>query len=207
VSFSAANWAAHNPYKDKAMKRVLVSILFLASVLSWSHPAAGQAGSSLNDQLIAAAQKGDTATVQQLLDKGANIEATREGLGWTALIMAAGVGKIEVVELLLARGANIEARDSKGKTALIEATISQVSTVEVVKVLLEKGANFEARDNKGMTALIEAAIMGRTADVELLLAKGANIDAKSDNGGTALWWADSMGQPAMVKLLREKGAH
>jgi len=30
----------------------------------------GQAGSSLNDQLIQAATNGDTATVQQLLDQG-----------------------------------------------------------------------------------------------------------------------------------------
>jgi ankyrin repeat protein len=57
------------------MKKVLVSIFSLAMVLSWNHPAAGQGGSSLNDQLIQAAEKGDTAAVQQLLDKGANIEA------------------------------------------------------------------------------------------------------------------------------------
>jgi len=47
-------------------------------VLSWSHQAAGQAGSnSLNDQLIQAAKTGDTAAVRQLLDQGATSSQRR----------------------------------------------------------------------------------------------------------------------------------
>ena len=90
------------------MKKVLVSIFTIAMVLSWNHPAAGQAGSSLNDQLIQAATNGDTATVQQLLDQGANIEAKAEN-GGTALIWAANEGKTGVMKLLLEKGANIDA--------------------------------------------------------------------------------------------------
>jgi ankyrin repeat protein len=92
------------------MKKVPVSILFLATILSLSHTAAGQTGSSsLNDQLIAAAVNGDVATVRQLLDKGANIEA-RDMFNFTALIRAADAGKTDTVKLLLDKGANIEAR-------------------------------------------------------------------------------------------------
>jgi len=46
-------------------------------VLSWNHPAAGSRLQP-DDQLIQAATNGDTATVQQLLDQGANIEAKAE---------------------------------------------------------------------------------------------------------------------------------
>ncbi|MGB8848069.1 MAG: ankyrin repeat domain-containing protein, partial [Terracidiphilus sp.] len=102
------------------MKKVLVSIFALAMVLSWSLPAAGQASSSLNDQLIQAATNGDTAAVQQLLNKGADIEA-KDAYGETALFEAARNGNTEVVTLLLNKGANIEAKDTYGETALYEA--------------------------------------------------------------------------------------
>ncbi len=121
------------------MKKVLVSILFLAAVLSLSHPAASQAGSnSLNDQLLLAAEDGDTAAVQQLLDKGANIEAT-DKLGRTALIKAAIVGKTEVIKLLLDKGANIEAKDQDGTTALGWAKV--FAWDETAKLLREHGAH------------------------------------------------------------------
>jgi len=58
------------------MKKVLVAIILLVIVLSLSHLAAGQAGSSsLDTDLIQAAHRGDAAAVQQLLQKGANVEA------------------------------------------------------------------------------------------------------------------------------------
>ncbi|HME59426.1 MAG TPA: ankyrin repeat domain-containing protein, partial [Terracidiphilus sp.] len=121
------------------MKKVLVSIFSLILVLSLSQSAAGQASSnSLNDQLIQAAQNGDTATVQQLLYRGANIEA--KFLGSTALIWAAEMGKTDVVRLLLEKGANIEGRsDYIGNTALIWA--AEMGKSDVVRLLLEKGAN------------------------------------------------------------------
>ena len=102
------------------MKKALVSILSLAMVLSWSHQAAGQAGSnSLNDQLIQAAKTGDTAAVRQLLDQGANIEAKEDYEGKTALMKAAAWASTNVVKLLLEKGANIEAKENDGETAMI----------------------------------------------------------------------------------------
>src|SRR5208283_4641504 len=164
---------------EEAMKKVLVSIFSLILVLSLSQSAAGQASSnSLNDQLIQAAQNGDTATVQQLLYRGANIEA--KFLGNTALIWAAEMGKSDVVRLLLEKGANIEAKDGAGSTALIWA--ASKGETEIVKLLLAKGADIEAKDNGGGTALIEAAQWGKTEAVRLLLEKGANIDARDNDG-------------------------
>jgi hypothetical protein len=101
------------------MKSALISMFSLAIILSFRHPVAGQASSSssLNDQLIQAATNGDTAAVQQLLAKGANIES-RNDLGDTALTSAALMGLNDVVELLLDRGANIDDRNKDGKSAL-----------------------------------------------------------------------------------------
>ena len=96
------------------------------STPSLSSPSPGQPSLSLpilslNDQLIAAATNGDAAGVQQLLQKGANIEA-KDNLGWTPLIWAAYQGHTEVVNLLLEKGANLEAKGNKGQTALQSLT-------------------------------------------------------------------------------------
>ena len=152
------------------MKKVLVSIFSFVIFLSFSHPAAGQAGSSsLNDQLIQAAKNGDAATVQQLLARGTNIEAREDRLGHTPLIAAAIWGRVDVVKLLLEKGANVEARDSTDATALMRAAWSQGFSAEVVDLLLEKGANIEDKNKHGDTALIGAAGWGRVEAVRLLL--------------------------------------
>jgi ankyrin repeat protein len=158
------------------MKKAMVSIFSLAIVLSLSHPAAGQAGSSsLNDQLIKAAGNGDTAAVRQMLEKGANIEA-KDDKGYTALITAAYLGNTEVVKLLLAKGANIDAMNDEGSTALIKAVFSGFlsGSNEVVKLLLTKGANVEVRDKRGYTALDEARQLPNDEAVTLLKEHGAH---------------------------------
>ena len=96
------------------MKRILASIILPAILFSCSHLAAGQAASgSLDDELLQAAGNGDTATVEQLLSKGAKIEA-KDPNGRTALLLAASNGKPDVARVLLDKGANIEATDIGG---------------------------------------------------------------------------------------------
>ncbi len=63
-------------------------------------PTASLPSLSLDDQLISAATYGDASTVEQLLQKGAHIEA-KDNLGWTPLIWAAYQGRTDVVNLLL----------------------------------------------------------------------------------------------------------
>ena len=108
------------------MKKVMIIILFLASVLSWSHVVVGQNdSSSVNDQLIQAAMEGDAAAVRQFLEKGANIEYRDHDsyTAVTALMSAAMSGQIEVVKLLLEKGADIETKNSTGCTALFWAAL------------------------------------------------------------------------------------
>jgi len=97
------------------MKNVLVSTLVFAIALSWGHPAAGQAAAgSLNDQLIQAAKSGDKAVVQQLLAKGANIEA-KDKDGFTALIWAAYGDHPDTVTLLLEKGRPHRGQEHAGR--------------------------------------------------------------------------------------------
>ncbi len=186
------------------MKKVPVTILFFA-ILLFSRMAVGQAvGKSvdIDEQLIVAAQAGDTATAQQLLDKGANINAN-DGIG-TALLWATVLHKTEMVKLLLEKGAHTEDR-YLDETALQRA--ADDGNIEVMKLLLDHGANAEATYKYlGYTAMTKAAMDGKIDMVELLLAKGVKIEAMDQNGYTALHSAAAGGHADVVKLLLQKGA-
>ena len=188
------------------MKKVLVTIL-VSIILLLSRLAAGQAAyGSLDYQLIQASKNGDAANVQQLLQRGANINAEDTG-GYTALLMSAMYGKADVVKLLLDKGANIESRDKfQNLTPLLGAVRS--SNTDTVKLLLDRGANIEAKGEPELvTPLLEAVSSGKTDIVKLLLDRRANIEAEDRMGSTALMLAFRKQNTDMVKLLLEKGAN
>lgn len=148
------------------MKKVLLVVIISAFLVTFTQFAAAQASSgSLDQPLIDAACWKDVAEVQQLLERGANIEARNQD-GMTPLMAAAEWGKVENVKLLLTKRANIEAKNNRGDTPLIRAAMN--GWAEVVKVLLEKGANIEARNDYGQTALIVARNAGKSDVVQLL---------------------------------------
>jgi ankyrin repeat protein len=192
------------------MKKVLVAIVLPAMVLSLSRLAAGQANpNSMDAELIQAATRGDTAAVQKLLQKGANIEAKDIG-GDSALIFAAmqyNSKKIEsytqVVKLLLDKGANLEVKNTRGETALLRAAGGK--DAGIVKLLLDKGANIEAEKEPGLTPLVVATLMNKAEFVSLLLDKGANTEPKW-NGKTALEIAAYNRYSDIVALLQDKAA-
>merc|ERR1712098_418148 len=156
-----------------------------------------EATDELKFPLIAAAEKGDAAKVEELLEKG-DIEAI-DGAQRTALIAAAEKGQEAIVNILLGKGANIEAKDEEGFTPLIMAAESGHEAI--VKILLDKRANIEATDTDNNTALIVAAEWRYEAAVTVLLDAGANIDAKNKKGQTALSWANEKDQTGIVAAL------
>ena len=91
-----------------------------------------------------AAGRGDTAKVQLLLDKGADINA-KDSNGETALMEAADNGHLEVVKQLLAKGADVNAKSSYGYTALLYA--ADQGHTECVGLLLDGGANINVQSS------------------------------------------------------------
>lgn len=87
--------------------------------------------------LIWLLQQGKMKTVQQLLDRGADING-RDMWGATPLMWAARSGQPSRVQFLLVRGADIAAKDRYGHTAL--STARMLKFPKVVQLLAKAGA-------------------------------------------------------------------
>jgi ankyrin repeat protein len=125
-----------------------------------------------------AAERGDATRVQQLLDKGANVNARSASWGRLPLICAAKYGQTPVVEQLLNNGADVNAMDAEGWTSL--AIAAYYGHTDCVRVLLEHGPNlnqetigiyfFKGNDQVGKTALTLARERGHSEIAELIQA-------------------------------------
>jgi ankyrin repeat protein len=151
--------------------------------------------------LIYAAIVADLATMQSLLDHGADVNA-HDDAGATALMWS--VGDPAKLSLLTQHHAEVDACSNSGQTALlIAANLAQPE--EAVRLLLEKGADAKY-SNRGYTALMGAAEQGSPEAVRGLLAHGANVKSTNSAGWTALHGGAMSGNPDVVRLLLDAGA-
>jgi cytohesin len=104
-------------------------------------------GTAFADPIHDAAKSGDFAGVQAELDKGANVNAKREG-GSTPLHLAADEGQTEIVELLIAAGADVNVKTDWGMTHWGRTPLHQAAWgghKEIVELLIAKGADVNAK--------------------------------------------------------------
>ncbi|UPL00265.1 hypothetical protein LCI18_011199 [Fusarium solani-melongenae] len=155
---------------------------------------------------IVAAAAGDVATLQQELDKGADLNDTDHEYEQTPLFWAAGKGHEDAVQLLIRYGADVNfIEPNLGRTPLLAATANGHEAV--ARHLIEAGAHVNTRDASCVTPLIVAAKDGSISLVELLLNSGADIDIKGwHHGQTALSLAAANGHTDTVKFLLQKNA-
>jgi len=150
-----------------------------------------------------AAARGAERTVRQLLERGADPNASSTGTA--PLLLAAESGDPGTVEALLAHKADPNPPSSNGITPLIQA--ADAGNTAAVRLLLEHGANLNARARDGRTALMEAAAGGHTAIVQMLLEKGADPSARMADGSTVLTRASARPQnEQVIELLKKAGA-
>jgi ankyrin repeat protein len=148
-----------------------------------------------------------TATVEALLDNGAEIEARNED-GSTPLIWAASFAQTDIFKLLVQRGARVNATDKNGNTPLMAAACQcAVATMnsadDVIRILLDQGAKVNARNHDGRTALMLAS--GMTGDariLDLLLSNGADPRVKDKSGKTALSYAKESRRDDKIQVLK-----
>lgn len=154
-------------------------------------------------ELTDAAASGDSARVQTLINRGANLnETNRKGL--TPLMWAICAKQTQTAQRLVDLGANINIQDKYGYSALSYAIL--YGNTEMVKYLLEKGADLKLKDSHGFSYLHIAASQNKTDIVEILLKKKMNISEKNDYGETPLHLALSHRTYEVAKLLVDNGA-
>ncbi len=165
--------------------------------------------------LHVAAFQGHTEIAQQLITKGAEVNAgitSATDAGATPLHLGAMKGHMEVVALLLRNGAKVGVKlcgggqtSTSGATPLhIAATHNQIN---VVSMLVKSGANLEAKDDYGDTALHYAS-NGRLVEmVRELMRLGANVGVRDNYGRTPLSLAEENRATSVVQILRSAGTH
>ncbi len=153
--------------------------------------AAGAA--DLNEDLLAAARKGDLAAVKALVGKGADVN-TRTHYGVTPLFYAAANGHLEVVRLLIDKGADPNPKDTFYNATAVGWAASK-GQVAVVKLLLEKGAAVDE-------VLLAGVAGGHLELVKAALARGGYRKETVDK---ALAAAAQRKNVEMQELLRTAG--
>lgn len=117
--------------------------------------------------LICIAARGQhKATVELLVEKGADIDAISLDRGNTALMDASADRHVEIMQLLIDAGASVNIQSKSGQTALILA-VGQKAEKES-ELLIRAGADAEISDALGMSAKKYAQLFGLKELVALM---------------------------------------
>ncbi len=156
----------------------------------------------MGQDLFLAIDHRDTATVQALLDKGADPNS-QNGLEMTPLHIAAASYQPDVVQALLKAGAKVDFETVYGTPLAFAAMSGNAMGAET---LLQKGAKVNTKRSDSTTVLMMAANSGSPEIIAELLKRKANVNAKNDAGSTALSFAARNGNVAAGDLLLKGGA-
>ncbi len=163
----------------------------------------------MNEKLIQAAERGDTATVLQLLATGAQINS-RDQRGRTAVMAATHGNQVATVQALIAAGADINIQDNRLDNPFLYAGAEGL--LDILKLTIAAGANTKLTNRYGGTALIPAAERGHVEVVtELLMRTDVDMNHVNNLGWTALLEAIILGdggprRTEVVRLLIQAGA-
>ncbi len=144
--------------------------------------AAGNLKSQLQTYFFDAARSGHLPMLQEFIAAGYDLNS-RDGKGYTALILAAYHGQPEAVNLLLRAGADACAEDARGNTALMGAIFK--GELSIARTLVNSGCNPNQRNAAGQTPAMYAALFGRVELLEALKQKGADLQAADVDGNSA----------------------
>lgn len=155
-----------------------------------------------NFQLLDAAEKGCIGVAEDLINRGASVEA-RNRFANMALHQAAQGGHAGMIRLLLDNGASINQANLAGSTPLLKAVNNNKR--KAVEALLAAGASHEAVGGKGVTPLGAAAYNGNDRIVKLLLAHGGKPEEPDGTGKGPVIYAAAKGYASIVQMLFDVG--
>jgi uncharacterized protein len=165
--------------------------------------------SPMDEQLLLAAERGETQHVLNLLQHGAAINVQDEQ-GRTPVMRATYAHQTETVDALIRAGADIDIRDNNLDNPLNYA--SAEGLLDIVRLALEAHADTRLTNRFGGVSLIPAAERGQVEVVrELLTRSDVEVNHVNHLGWTALLEAIILGKGELahqqiVQLLVEHGA-
>ncbi|MBN1159600.1 MAG: ankyrin repeat domain-containing protein [Bacteroidales bacterium] len=157
----------------------------------------------LDFQLILASDRGDSVRVNELIDFGADVNATTYQ-GVTPLMYASQNGHLTVVRMLISNGADPDRQSLQGTTALISAV--RAGWIETAEFLIRNGADPDLPDKRMATPLMQAVAENRYYITDMLLYYGADADSRDRTGISALMLACREGKYDIAELLVNHGA-
>ena len=183
----------------KNTRRILGS-----AALVWLSLADGAAAQSRRSEIADAAQRGDRAAVQKLVQSKTDVNAPQVD-GATALHWAVYRDDLELTDVLIRAGADVKLANRAGATPLMMASI--YGSAPMIDKLLKAGADAKSLGPNGETMVMFAARNGNPAAIKLLVEAGADVNAKENlRGTTALMWAAEQKHPEAVRALLTAGA-
>ncbi|CAG5108750.1 Similar to ANK3: Ankyrin-3 (Homo sapiens) [Cotesia congregata] len=160
----------------------------------------------LNYPLLHSAAKSSVIIVQNLLDKGLEVDFVKDGL--TPLHRAAFSSCLPVVKCLVEHKAAVNAVSSAksylGFTVLHFAAMKL--NAEVVEFLLEKGSSINTTNKDGATPLNLALLTADEEVINVFLRHGIDINTVMQSGLTPLQYAIKHNKESMVLILLKHGA-
>jgi ankyrin repeat protein len=149
--------------------------------------------------LIAASSIGNSQTVKQLIEVGANVNHI-DAHGLTPLMYVSHAGHSNVARMLLDAGAAPDPRPRRLGALMLAA---EGGHDKLVRLLVERGAQRNQVDEQGSTALMGASKAGNLSTVKLLIELGADLNAQDSSGHDALYYAKLKGHYAVVEILQQ----
>ena len=148
-----------------------------------------------DEDLLAAARKGDLARVRALVEGGANIEA-KTRYETTPLFFAAKNGHLDVVEFLISKGANVNVTDSFYKMSALSVSLDK-GGLPMIRALLKAGAT-------GGGDLLQGAVFSDNREILPFLLEATNPNPAQLT--QALQAAARRKDEQAIALLRKAGA-
>lgn len=154
--------------------------------------------------LMTCTNSGDAESVSLLIDNGADIDATENHEGQTALMWAVAEKHPAVTKVLVEKGANVHI-----KSKFIPQPDPYVIDIEPGTSIW--GSNYPPtirfqEVSGGFTALYFAAQQGDIESAKILIKAGANINEPHPEHGSPLVVAMASGHEDLAKFLLENGA-